>query len=109
MTTSSHTPISTSKASLAFHRKLYLCWLISSEEHNLTSLQKATGMPRRTLQDTLKSVDDLGIQCDFEQQDGARNNQGHYRVTDWGPIRPEWIAERADEIADALGIITAEA
>lgn len=104
MSTSANTPISTSKASLAFHRKLYLCWLISRESHNLTSLQKATGMPRRTLQDTLKAVDDIGIQCDFAQQEGARNNQGHYLISDWGPIRPEWIAQHAAEIAIVLGI-----
>ncbi len=109
MNTSANTPISNSKASLAFHRKLYLCWLISRESHNLTSLQKSTGMPRRTLQDTLKSVEDIGIQCDFEQLDGARNNQGHYLIKDWGPIQPKWIAQRADEIADVLGIIKAEA
>ncbi len=100
------TLISDSKASLAFQRKLYLCWLISRQEHNLTSLQKATGMPRRTLQDTLKSVDDLGIRCDFEQQEGARNNQGHYQISDWGPINPEWIEQHADDIAGALGIET---
>ncbi|WP_432697439.1 winged helix-turn-helix domain-containing protein [Marinobacterium sp. YM272] len=103
------TPVNDSKASLAFHRKLYLCWLISREQHNLGSLQKATGMPRRTLQDTLKSVDDIGIDCRFEQQEGGRNNQGHYLISDWGPIQPEWIEQRADEIADALGIVKAEA
>lgn len=96
--------MNSSKASIAFHRKLYLCWLISRENHNLASLQKATGMPRRTLQDTLKTLGDIGISCDFEQLDGARNNQGHYRITDWGPIDPGWVDARAGQIADALDL-----
>lgn len=92
----------TSKAARAFQRKLYLAWLISQDRHSLTSLQQATGMPRRTIQDTLKTLPDLGISCSFEQHSGERNNQGHYRLLDWGPIRPEWIARHAEELRHQL-------
>lgn len=91
-----------SKAALAFQRKLYLAWLISQHPHSLPSLQQATGMPRRTVQDTLKTLPDIGIRCEFEQHSGARNNQGHYRIGDWGPIDPEWVARHAEQIGAAL-------
>lgn len=94
--------LNNSKAALAFQRKLYLAWLISQQPHSLPSLQQATGMPRRTLQDTLKTLADIGIQCDFEQHSGERNNQGHYRITDWGPINPEWVERQAAQLAAAL-------
>lgn len=94
--------MNSSKAALAFQRKLYLAWLISQQSHGLPSLQQATGMPRRTVQDTLKTLSDIGIQCEFEQHSGERNNQGHYRISDWGPIDPEWVGRHADTIASAL-------
>lgn len=93
-----------SKAARAFQRKLYLAWLISEQSHNLGTLQEATGMPRRTLQDTLKSLPDIGIHCEFEQRAGERNNQGRYRISDWGPIDPRWIAAHSDSLADALAV-----
>lgn len=96
--------MNSSKAALAFQRKLYLAWLISRQEHSLLSLQKSTGMPRRTVQDTLKTLDDIGIQCVFEQHSGERNNQGRYRIGDWGPIDPQWLAEHADEIRASLNL-----
>ncbi|GGB99651.1 hypothetical protein GCM10011352_27310 [Marinobacterium zhoushanense] len=96
--------MNTSKAALAFQRKLFLAWLISQQEHSLPSLQKATGMPRRTLQDTLKTLSDIGIDCEFVQSSGERNNQGHYLIRDWGPIDPEWVSRRAEQIATALEI-----
>ncbi|MBS98700.1 MAG: hypothetical protein CMI01_08485 [Oceanospirillaceae bacterium] len=93
-----------SKAALAFQRKIYLAWLIDQSPHSLLSLQHTTGMPRRTLQDTLKTLSDLGIQCTFEQQSGERNNQGHYRIADWGPIDPTWVSHHRSAICSALGI-----
>lgn len=91
-----------SKAARAFQRKLYLAWLISQQEHSLKSLQALTGMPRRTLQDTLKTLPDLGIRYGFEQHSGERNNQGHYRLLDWGPIDASWVARHAEEIRQGL-------
>jgi len=92
------------KQQRAFYRKLYLGWLVSQEQHGATSLQKLTGMPRRTIQDTLKDMSDIGIALRFQQQEGGRHNAGFYVLDDWGPIRPEWISANLSEIEQALEI-----
>jgi hypothetical protein len=81
----------------AYCRKLLLAHLVSRERHDLRSLEMATGMPRRTLQDTLADLSDIGIDCEFVQ-DGPRNNHGYYRVRDWGDHDPAWIAEHLDAL-----------
>ncbi len=93
-----------SKQQRAFYRKLYLSWLVSQEAHNVSSLQQLTGMPRRTIQDSLKDLSDIGIECSFEQQEGGRHNAGHFQLVDWGPIRPEWVAANLEQIKQALEI-----
>jgi len=93
-----------SKAAKAFQRKLLIAWCIKQHATNLTGLQKITGMPRRTLQDCIKVLDDVGIICRFHQQDEARNNQGEYRIESWGPIEPEWVNTQIDAIAKSLSI-----
>lgn len=96
-----------SKAQRAFYRKLYLAWLISQHTHNLSSLNKLTGMPRRTLQDTLKDLGDIGIECSFIQTEGARNNSGHYQIEHWGPIDPQWVEQHQSQLAEVLGVQSA--
>lgn len=91
-----------SKAARAFSRKLYLAWLITQDAHNLASLQAATGMPRRTLQDCIKALPDIGIDCHFEQAEGARNNQGRYTIANWGPINPDWVSANATQLGQLL-------
>ncbi|WP_372830928.1 helix-turn-helix domain-containing protein [Pontibacterium sp.] len=93
-----------SKQQRAFFRKLYLSHLISQEPLNVTALQKITGMPRRTLQDTLKDLGDIGIECSFVQQEGGRNNAGYYQVDCWGPIDPSWINNNLARLEAALEI-----
>lgn len=96
--------MSVSKQQRAFFRKLYLSFLISRESLNVTALQKITGMPRRTIQDTLKDLSDIGIQCCFEQQEGGRNNAGFYRLENWGPIDPKWVTENLALLESVLEI-----
>ncbi|MBQ1783999.1 MAG: helix-turn-helix domain-containing protein [Gammaproteobacteria bacterium] len=91
-----------SKAQRAFCRKLYLAGLIASGDHNLTTLSDVSGMPRRTVQDALADLGDIGIDCQFEQQEGQRNNQGCYRISDWGPIDPQWVARQLTQLAALL-------
>jgi len=93
-----------SKAAKAFQRKLLIAWCIGQQATNLTGLQKITGMPRRTLQDCIKDLDDVGIICQFHQQDDARNNQGEYRIEDWGPIERQWVNNQIDAIAKSLDV-----
>ncbi|GGP62578.1 winged helix-turn-helix domain-containing protein [Shewanella saliphila] len=85
------------KSQKAFLRKLYLAHLLDEEQHNLLSLQKLTGMPRRTLQDAIAAFADIGIKVDFIQQ-GQRHNEGHYRISTWGPISSAWVNSHFEQI-----------
>ena len=93
-----------SKTRTSFYRRLYVAWLIDSGQAvSVPALMAATGMPRRTAQDTLAALAELDIDCHFEQQDGERNNAGHYRIRDWGPINRDWIASHLSTIKAVLG------
>jgi len=85
----------------AYCRKLYLAHLIATARHDLRSLEAETGMPRRTLQDTLADMSDIGIACVF-RQDGPRNHHGYYGIEDWGDHDPGWIARHLPELRAAL-------
>lgn len=93
-----------SKAAKAFQRKLLIAWCIDQAGTNLTGLQLMTGMPRRTLQDCIKDLDDIGIVARFQQQEGALNNQGKYQIESWGPIDPIWVNGKIEEIAQSIEI-----
>jgi hypothetical protein len=90
-----------SKQRRAYCRKLLLAHLVASGRHDLRSLEAVTGMPRRTLQDTLADLGDIGIACEFVQN-GPKNNHGFYRVVDWGDHDPGWIARRLDDLRAEL-------
>ncbi|MCE9685434.1 winged helix-turn-helix domain-containing protein [Shewanella sp. AS16] len=90
-----------SKQQKAFLRKLYLAHLMDDERHNLLSLAKLTGMPRRTLQDAISAFADIGVLVEFIQ-DGERHNAGYYRVLTWGPISSAWVDTHLAEIRELL-------
>jgi len=93
-----------SKTRSSFYRRLYVAWLIhSGTATSVPALMSATGMPRRTAQDTLSALVELDIHCDFVQQAGERHNAGHYAIQDWGPINPQWIEEHLQQIKALLG------
>ena len=92
-----------SKTKTSFYRRLYVAWLIDSgTATSVPALMEATGMPRRTAQDTLAALADLDIDCAFEQHDGERNNAGHYRIRDWGAIDRGWIERQLPQIKAIL-------
>ena len=92
------------KTKSSFCRRLYVAWLIDSQTAtSVPALMQATGMPRRTAQDTLAALADLDIVCTFEQQEGARNHAGHYRIQDWGAIDRQWIERHLNQIRQVLG------
>ena len=92
-----------SKTRTSFYRRLYVAWLIDSgTATSVPALMEATGMPRRTAQDTLAALADLDIDCAFEQHDGERNNAGHYRIRDWGAIDRGWIERQLPQIKAIL-------
>jgi hypothetical protein len=93
-----------SKTKSSFYRRLYVAYLIDSGlASNVPALTDATGMPRRTAQDTIAALADLDIVCEFEQQDGARNHAGQYRVRSWGAIDRGWIEANLDSVKRVLG------
>lgn len=93
-----------SKTKTSFYRRLYVAWLIDSgSADSVPALMAATGMPRRTAQDTLVALADLDIDCQFEQGEGERNNAGRYRIHGWGPIDKLWIAANLQQIKGTLG------
>lgn len=94
----------TSKTRTSFYRRLYVAWLIDSGQAvSVPALMDATGMPRRTAQDTLAALVELDIDCQFEQSEGERNNAGHYQIRDWGPIDKRWIEANLQQIKATLG------
>lgn len=94
----------TSKTRTSFYRRLYLAWLVDSgAATSIPALMAATGMPRRTAQDTLAALAELDIDCVFVQAEGGRNNAGHYLIRDWGAIDPAWISANLQRIRTTLG------
>ncbi|MCG6657817.1 helix-turn-helix domain-containing protein [Halomonas campisalis] len=92
-----------SKTQSSFYRRLYVTHLIRIGIASVPAITAATGMPRRTAQDTLKALGELDIHCAFVHQAGEPHNSGHYVIRDWGPIDPDWVSAHADRIRLALG------
>ncbi|MCY1219341.1 Winged helix-turn helix [compost metagenome] len=93
----------TSKTKTSFYRRLYVAWLIDSgTATSVPAIMEATGMPRRTAQDTLLALGELDIDCQFQQEAGERNNAGHYEIRDWGAIDKRWIAANLQQIKAVL-------
>ncbi|WP_460062622.1 winged helix-turn-helix domain-containing protein [Pseudomonas sp. H2_H09] len=93
-----------SKTKSSFYRRLYVAYLIDSGlTSSVPALTDVTGMPRRTAQDTIAALADLDIVCEFEQEEGARNHAGQYRIRDWGAIDRRWIEGNLAAIKQVLG------
>lgn len=93
-----------SKTRTSFYRRLYVAWLIDSgQATSVPALMAATGMPRRTAQDTLAALGELDIDCVFEQDDAGRHNAGRYRIRDWGAIDRAWVERERERLRQTLG------
>ncbi|MGM0985624.1 MAG: winged helix-turn-helix domain-containing protein [Pseudomonadota bacterium] len=92
-----------SKTRTSFYRRLYVAHLVATGTASVPAITAATGMPRRTAQDTLGALGELDILCTFEPLPGERHNTGAYVIGDWGPIDPRWVAANAERLRDALG------
>ena len=49
----------------------------------------------------MKALPGLGVDVRFVQ-DGVRNNDGYYQLSDWGPLQQPWITEHLPLICAAL-------
>ncbi|MGL6412626.1 helix-turn-helix domain-containing protein [Aeromonas veronii] len=90
-----------SKTRTSFYRRLYVAWLISQGTDTVPAIMEATGMPRRTAQDTLTALAELDISCAFEQTEGLATCRAlpHQRL---GPINPAWIKAQLPLIKETL-------
>lgn len=88
-----------SKTKTSFYRRLYLAYLIDGGSNSVPAIVEATGMPRRTAQDTIVAMHELGIACEFVG--GTKN--GIYKINDWGAINKTWITKNLGEIKSVLG------
>lgn len=99
MTASSASP---SKTRTSFYRRLYVAWLIEQRVATVPAIMSLSGMPRRTVQDTISALHELDIQCQFQQRDGKPQNQGAYVIKAWGAINRDWVTQHIDDIARLL-------
>lgn len=82
----------------AFARRLYLAHLIDSGINSVPALMEATGMPRRTVQDSIRRMNELSISCVYV---GARRN-GMHQIKDWGAIDKHWVEKNLKHVTSVL-------
>lgn len=87
-----------SKTKTSFYRRLYVAHLIDTGINTVPRIMEATGMPRRTAQDTISALSDLDIVCEFV---GA-NKDGKYEIKDWGPVKKEWVWKHLQHVIGVL-------
>ena len=92
-------PFIDNKQSAAFYRKLILAFLIDSNPNvNLVALEKLTGWPKRTIQDSLREIKTISIVVSYQ---GSSKN-GFYQVDSWGLIDKSEVYERIELITDVF-------
>lgn len=88
-----------SKTKTSFYRRVYVTYLIDTGTNTVPSITDATGMPRRTAQDTILALKELGVACEFV----GGNKNGLYKINDWGAISKQWVAANLADIKRVLG------
>lgn len=83
-----------SKTKTSFYRRLYVAWLIEKGSNTVPKIIEATGMPRRTAQDTLAAIHELDIEME--------NNNGTYRIVNWGAVNKVWVGDNIQHIKHVL-------
>lgn len=85
----------------AYVRKLCIAQMIHSARHDLRSLEALSGMPRRTIQDCIADLPDIGIDCHFVQ-DGPKHRHGYYAIRSWGDHDPLWVKANLPLLLEVL-------
>jgi len=83
-----------SKTKTSFYRRIYVAWLIQQGINSVPKIIEATGMPRRTAQDTLAAIHELAIEME--------NNNGTYRITNWGAVNQQWADSNIQQLKTVL-------
>lgn len=87
-----------SKTKTSYYRRLYIAYLIDSGTNTVPAILEATGMPRRTAQDTILALSEIDIKCEFV---GA-TKAGMYKIISWSAIRKDWIKNNLQHVKDVL-------
>ena len=87
-----------SKTKTSFYRRLYVAYLIECGINTVPAIMAATGMPRRTAQDTISALDEIDITCRF----AGANKDGNYEIGGWGAINKSWIQKNIQHIKAVL-------
>ncbi|MFT6986670.1 MAG: hypothetical protein ACJAT7_002512 [Psychromonas sp.] len=88
-----------SKTKTSYYRRLLVAYLIDTGINTPSLILEATGMPRRTLQDTIKALSELDIEC---VNAGGTINKS-YSIASWGAIDKSWIAKNLEQVKEVLG------
>lgn len=83
-----------SKTKTSFYRRIYVAWLIQQDINSVPKIIEATGMPRRTAQDTLAAIHELDIEME--------NNNGTYHVANWGAVNQQWVDNNIEHLKMVL-------
>ncbi|MCG6201377.1 helix-turn-helix domain-containing protein [Psychromonas antarctica] len=93
-----------SKTKTAYYRRLLVAYLIDTGVNTPPLILGATGMARRTLQDTIKALAELDIEC---VDTGGTINKS-YSIKSWGAINSSWIEDNLEQVKDVLGLLSKE-
>lgn len=86
--------MSHSKTKTSFYRRIYVAWLITRGINTVPKIIAATGMPRRTAQDTLEAIHELAVELE--------NINGSYRLISWGAVNSHWVDANIDQLKAVL-------
>lgn len=89
-----------SRTRTAFYRRLLVAYLIDNGSNTVPMLMESTGMPKRTIQDTITALSELDIECVFS---GATKN-GHYSIYGWGAINKKYVKDNLSAIANMCNV-----
>ena len=87
-----------SKTKTSYYRRLYVAYLIDTGVNTVPAIIAATGMPRRTAQDTINALSELDIECDYV----GSTKSGEYKITNWAAIQKPWIRNNLKHVKDVL-------
>jgi hypothetical protein len=87
-----------SKTKKSYYRRLYVAHLIDNGINTVPLLLDSTGMPKRTLQDTILALAEMDIVC--ASIGGTKNRS--YSIEEWGAINKNYIKDSLQHIKGVL-------
>ncbi|ABM02140.1 conserved hypothetical protein [Psychromonas ingrahamii 37] len=93
--------IKPSKTQTSFLRRLLVAYLIDNDFNTVPKIIDATGMPRRTAQDTIKALHEIEVKIE-------QSARGEYRITDWGAVNKDWVKNNLRHVCEVLSYLNVE-